>query len=179
MKARNTTTQYGWIAKGFHWGMALMVLGLLGMGLYMGDLNLSPFKLNLYWWHKSVGVLVMMLVFARLWWRLINVRVEELPSIPSWQRLAAKAVHVGLYGLMFGMPLSGWLMSSAHGFPVSFFGLFTLPDLIEPSKKLGHFFHEVHELGMLAFFALIGLHTAAALKHHVIDKDATLRRMLP
>jgi cytochrome b561 len=167
------------VAKAFHWGMALLILGLLGMGLYMSGLKLSPFKLNLYWWHKSVGLTVLALVAARLWWRVTNPRVEALPNIPHWQRLAANAVHFGLYVLMFSMPLSGWLMSSAHGFPVSFFGWFTLPDLIAPSKEWGGFFHEVHELGMLAFFALIGLHAAAALKHHFVDKDATLRRMLP
>jgi cytochrome b561 len=179
VSARNTHTHYGWVAKAFHWCMALMILGLLGVGLYMSDMEVSPFKFQLYWWHKSLGITVLMLVVGRVLWRITNPSITEIETMPRWQRLAAKAVHVALYALMFSMPLSGWLMSSAYGFSVSFFGLFTMPDLIAPDKELAHFFNELHELGMIAFFACIGLHTAAALKHHVVDKDATLRRMLP
>ena len=178
MSAHNTANAYGWVAKTFHWSMALLIIGMLALGLYMSDLEPTPFKFDLYWWHKSVGSLILALVACRLLWRAITPRPSPLP-MPRWQRIASKATHLALYATMIAMPMTGWLMSDAYGFPVSVFGWFTLPALVAPDKEMAHFFYEMHELGMLAFFALIGIHTAAALKHHFLDKDATLKRMLP
>ena len=178
MTARNSPSSYGWVAKSLHWFMAVMILGMLAVGLYMSDMELSPQKLQLYGWHKSVGSVLLGLFFVRITWKLLNPSVAALPA-PAWQRIAAKATHSAFYALMLAMPLSGWLMSSAYGFPVSVFGLFTLPDLVSPDKEWAEVFYEAHELGMLALFALIALHVLAALKHHLFDKDATLKRMLP
>ena len=178
MAARNTPHTYGWVAKLFHWVMAALMLGMLALGYYMSDLPKSPFKFDLYWWHKSFGTLVLMLVAVRLAWKATNPRVTPV-AMPRWQILTAKSVHLALYLLMFAMPLSGLVMSSAFGFPVSFFGLFTVPDMVAPDRALGSLAAEAHELGMYALFGLITLHVAGAFKHHFIDKDETLRRMLP
>ncbi len=178
MGARNTAVSYGWVAKSLHWSMGVLMIGMLALGYYMNGLESTPFKFDLYWWHKSFGTLVLMLVAVRLAWKAANPHVAPVP-MPRWQVMAARAVHFSLYVLMFAMPLSGLVMSSAFGFPVSFFGLFTLPSLISPDKELGSLAAELHEIGMYALFALISLHVAAALKHHFLEHDGTLRRMLP
>lgn len=178
IQLKNSPNAYGIVAKTFHWLMALAILGLLIVGFIMADMETSPDKFKLYGIHKAVGALFLMAVFLRLFWRFINI-IPLSPEIPRWQKLAAHAAHYGLYALMVAMPLSGWLMSSAAGFPVSVFGWFTLPDLIAPDKAMRELMGEVHETLAIAIIALVSLHALAALKHHFIDKDNTLRRMLP
>lgn len=178
MKLKNNTETYGLISKLFHWVMALAIIGLLAVGFIMSDMETSPDKFKLYGIHKAVGALVLFAVFARFFWRITNIKPTMI-SAPRWQKLAAHTAHYGLYVLMVAMPLSGWLMSSAAGFPVSVFGWFTLPDLIAPDKELRHLMGEVHETLAIAIIALVSLHALAALKHHFMDKDNTLRRMLP
>jgi len=131
---KNSAARYGMVAKLFHWVMAVLVFGMLGVGLYMVDLPISPDKFKIYGWHKAFGVTVFVLVSARLVWRLVNV-VPVLPShLNRMQRFLAHGAHYLLYGALFAMPLSGWLMSSFAGFSVSFFGLFQLPDLVAADK---------------------------------------------
>jgi polyisoprenoid-binding protein YceI len=119
------------------------------------------------------------MVFLRIFWRLINPMPTAAKHTPLWQKSAAKIAHYALYVLMIIMPLSGWLMSSAAGFPVSVFGLFTLPDLIAPNNGVRMLMEQVHTLIAYAIIALVSIHILAALKHHFIDKDNTLRRILP
>lgn len=176
---KNRPENYGFVAKSFHWVMALLIIGMLALGLYMDGLPLSADKLRLYGIHKATGAIILFLVALRLIWRLVNL-VPPLPStLPKWQRLGAHLGHLGLYALMFAMPVTGWLLSSAAGFPVSVFGLFTLPNLISPDPQLRELFSGAHELLANALIVLIIAHVAAALKHHFIDKDTILRRMLP
>ena len=125
------------VAKGLHWLMAVLILGLLALGLYMHELPLSPQKLTLYSWHKWAGVTVFLLVWVRLLWRVMH-RPPALPaSMAPLMRLAAHAGHGVLYLLMVAIPLSGWLMSSAKGFQTVWFGVLPIPDLIGKDKALG------------------------------------------
>ena len=174
---RNTKDNFGFAAKFFHWSVAILVLLLLNAGFYMADLVMSPFKLNIYMLHKSFGILVLVLVVGRVVWRFAGPRPDPLPSYKPWEGKLAKIVHLGLYACLFLMPLSGWLMSSAGGFPATFFGLFPLPSLIEKNKAVFAITREVHEIVAYAFLVLLALHFAGAFKHHFIDRDATLKRM--
>ncbi|MCX7164063.1 MAG: cytochrome b [Betaproteobacteria bacterium] len=180
---RNLSTasapRYSGLAIGLHWLIAVAILATFAVGLYMHDLPLSPQKLRIYSWHKWAGVTVFLFVVLRLGWRLRH-RPPELPAaMPAWQRNIATATHVLLYLLMFAVPLSGWLMSSAKGFQTVWFGLLPLPDLLSKNVELGKLLAEVHELLNFTMAALVIAHLGAALKHHFIDRDDVLTRMLP
>ncbi|POZ61944.1 cytochrome b [Chromobacterium alticapitis] len=162
-----------------HWLMALMLICLFCVGFYMHGLPLSPFKLKIYSWHKWGGVSVFLLVWLRLAWRAGH-RPPELPvSMSGALRALAHAGHAMLYLLMVAIPLSGWLMSSAKGVQTVYLGVLPLPDLIAPNPELGHALNALHRaLNYLLAATVIG-HAGAALKHHLIDKDDVLSRMLP
>ena len=166
-------------AKALHWLMALMLFAMLALGFYMQGLPLSPEKLQLYSWHKWAGVTIFLLVLFRLAWRFTH-RPPALPaSMPKLMQLAAHAGHLALYGLMLAIPLSGWLMSSAKGFQTVWFGILPLPDLLAKDKALGDLLQTVHvSLNLLLLVVVVG-HVGAALKHHFIDRDDILTRMLP
>lgn len=176
MRILNTENHYGFIAIFFHWIMALLLIGLLILGLYMVALPISFEKLKLYGWHKEYGLLALALVILRLIWRLINI----LPrlDIPLWEKFAARSVHWLFYIFMFALPITGWLITSAAGLPASFFGLFVLPNLISPNEELRLLFQEIHEWLGYGLIAIIVLHVSAALKHHFINKDDILRRII-
>ena len=166
-------------AKALHWLMAILFFGLLALGFYMPDLPLSPEKLKLYSWHKWAGVTAFLLVWLRLFWRVTH-RPPALPvSMPKTMQLAAHAGHFLLYVLMIAIPRSGWLMSSAKGFQTVWFGVLPIPDLLDKNKELGDLLKNVHASLNLLFVAVIVGHIGAALKHHFIDKDDILKRMLP
>ena len=174
MKSAYTST-----AKVLHWLMALMFFGLLALGFYMHELPLSPEKLQFYSWHKWAGVTVFLLVLFRLFWRVTH-RPPALPdSMPRLMQLAAHAGHLLLYVLMIAIPLSGWLMSSAKGFQTVWFGVLPIPDLIGKDKEIGDLLAAVHQSLNLLFIAVLVGHIGAALKHHFVDKDDILTRMLP
>lgn len=172
---RNDINSYGSAQKFLHWLMALLIFGLFAVGLYMSDLDLTPQKLQLYQWHKSIGITILALVFVRLIWRASNVH----PKIPGskWEVLAAETVHYALYILMIITPLCGWLMSSYAGYPVSVFHLFTLPDLVQPDKEKFEIMRDRHSLLAWTLVFLACAHAGAALFHHFIKKDNVLRRM--
>ena len=143
----------------------------------MSGLPLSPQKLTLYSWHKWFGVTVFLLVWLRLAWRVTH-RPPALPaSLSKPMRWAAHAGHAALYGLMVLIPLSGWLMSSAKGFQTVWFGMLPIPDLLGRDRALGDLLQQVHKLlNVLLMFTLAG-HVGAALWHHFVLRDDTLRRM--
>ncbi|MCY7389590.1 MAG: cytochrome b [Burkholderiales bacterium] len=174
-----STPRYTGIAKGLHWLIGLMILVSLGVGLYMVDLKLSPTKLQLYSWHKWAGVTIFALVLVRCIWRLTHTPPPLPDDMPRWQRLVAEGTHYMLYALMIAIPLSGWLMSSAKGFQTVYFGVLPIPDLLGKNKELGETLNLVHQYLNYTMIAIILVHIAAALKHHFIDKDDILRRMLP
>ncbi|WP_028456152.1 cytochrome b [Chitinilyticum litopenaei] len=162
-----------------HWGVALLIAGVFTVALVFDDMPLSPAKFALISWHKWLGMVVLMLVVARLVWRLVRGAPEPDASLPAWQRKLAAGVHHLLYLLMFALPMAGWLMSSAKGYSVVLFGKLPLPDLVGKNEELGHLLKDAHELMAWTLLVLVVLHAAAAIKHHVIDRDTTLSRMLP
>jgi len=172
-------THYTATAKGLHWLMALMMVGLLALGFYMSDLPLSPEKLQLYSWHKWAGVTVFVLVWLRLLWRVTHRPPAYPLTMTPLQQALAHAGHLVLYILMVAIPLSGWLMSSAKGVQTVWFGLVPLPDLLVRDKELGKQLAELHSALNIGLLILVGGHAAAALFHHLVHKDDILRRMLP
>jgi len=183
---RNTPTGYGRIAITFHWLMAALILGMLGFGLYLDSLPQSdPRLFQLYQLHKSVGFVVLALAALRLIWRLANPAPRLPAGMPVWERLAAHLGHIGLYGLIFAMPITGWLMVSASpwGIPTVVFNLLPVPhlpypELLGPKDQAEVFFKLLHAYGAYLLMALIAVHIGAALKHHFIARDDTLRRMV-
>lgn len=171
--------RYTGTAIALHWLIALALLAIFGIGLYMHELPLSPAKLKLYSWHKWAGVTVFMLVAVRLGWRLTHPAPALPAAMPAAERLLAGAVHVLLYLLMFAIPLSGWLMSSAKGFQTVWFGLLPLPDLVPKDAALGDSLQALHFVLNMVLAGLVVAHAAAALKHHFVDRDDVLTRMLP
>lgn len=176
---KNTQERYGAVAKVFHWTIAAAIVFMLGLGLYMEDLEPGPLMFRLYFVHKSTGALILFAMLARLAWKKMNVRPAPLPGHSRAERLAASAVHIFLYAAAFVMPVSGWVMSSAKGFSVSVFGWFTLPAVTGKNEGLAKAAAEIHEIAAWLLIAAVVLHVAGAVKHHVIDRDDTLRRMLP
>ncbi len=172
---RYTTT-----AIALHWLIAVLIIGAFTLGLVMTDIpGLTPTKLRYYSWHKWAGVTVMLLAVLRLLWRLRH-RPPVLPaSMPAWQRGAAHGLHHLLYVFIFAVPLSGYFYSLAAGVPVVWFGLVKLPVFIAKDPALAATLKGVHYWLNMAMAALVALHVLAALKHAVVDRDGTLRRMLP
>lgn len=162
-----------------HWLMAVLIVAAFALGTTMVDLNLSPLKLRLYAYHKWLGVTVVLLLVVRLAWRLGH-RPPPLPaSVPRWQQHLAGLTHGVLYLLMAVVPVSGWLMSSAKGFQTVYFGVLPLPDLLAKDQALGDLLKAVHDAANDALLVLVVLHAVAALKHHLLDRDDVLSRMLP
>ncbi len=176
---KNTLQTYGVVAKTFHWLMAILIIALLIVGLIMADMENSPDKFKLIGLHKEIGITVLFLATLRLGWKVLDVSPLLPSSIGKMAQLGAKAAHLGLYVFMFAMPITGWLMSSAAGFPVSMFGFFIMPNLVAPDKKFAHDMNELHETLAWILIVLIVLHVIAALLHHFYYKDNILRRMLP
>ena len=176
---KNTLQTYGVVAKIFHWLMAVLIVALLAVGLIMEDMENSPDKFKLIGLHKEFGIVVLTLAALRLGWKVLDVSPLLPESIGKMAQLGAKLLHLSLYALMFAMPITGWLMSSAAGFPVAMFGLFTMPNLVEPDKEFRHDMGELHETLAWVLIALIVLHLLAALLHHFYYKDNVLTRMLP
>lgn len=171
--------RYTRTAISLHWLVALGLIGTFALGFYMHDLPLSPNKLKLYSWHKWAGVSLLALVLVRLAWRATHAAPALPASMSSKARLAANAAHWLLYGLMLAIPLSGWLMSSAQGFQVVWFGVLPLPDLVAKDAALGSLLNDTHVvLNYTMLIAVVG-HVGAALQHHFIKKDTVLTRMLP
>jgi cytochrome b561 len=171
--------RYTHTAIALHWITALLIVAVFPLGVYMADLALSPFKLKLISYHKWLGVTVFLLLLARLAWRAGHVPPPLPGSIPLWQRQAAHGLHLVLYLLLFAIPLTGWLMSSAKGFQTVYLGVLPLPDLIGKDKALGDLLRAAHETLNLMLLALLLAHVGAALKHHFIERDGILARMLP
>jgi cytochrome b561 len=179
MALQNNTLKYGSAAKTLHWLMAIMVICMIAVGFIMDGMKPSPDKLQLIGLHKATGIVVLALVSIRLMWKWANPAPLLPHNLAAWEKLAAKSGHALLYFFMFAMPISGWGMSSGAGYPVSIYGLFTMPNLIEPNKELGKFFNDAHGIMAWGFIVMITLHMLAALMHHFVHKNNVLLRMLP
>ena len=166
-------------AVALHWIAAALILANLTLGLYMVDLQLSPAKLRFYSWHKWTGVTVFIVSAARLLWRLRHPAPDLPSSMTPWQRTAATASHHAFYALFFAAPLTGWLFSSAAGFQTVYLGVVPLPDLLSKDAELAEVLKLVHRAATYSLAVLVVVHSAAAIKHHVVDGDDVLARMLP
>ncbi len=166
-------------AIGLHWLIAIAIVATFGVGIYMHDLPLTPEKLKIYSWHKWAGVTIFLLVLFRLVWRLTHRPPAPPIGMPAWQQAAAELVHRLIYILMIAIPVSGWLMSSSKGFQTVYFGVLPLPDLLAKNKELGDALTFVHKALNFTLAGLVLGHAGAAIKHHFIDRDDVLTRMLP
>jgi cytochrome b561 len=178
MPARNSPVRYGSVAQFLHWIVVALLIVQVTLGKIAHELPVGLERLAMMSRHKSVGITILGIAVIRLAWRWID-RPPLLPPMPRWQAAAARLNHWALYALLFALPLTGWLMSSAANRPVSWFGLAQLPDFVAPDAGLKEALEETHELLVNVLFALAGLHVAAAIKHQFLDRDGLLFRMLP
>ena len=179
MTLRNSVRHWGAIAQLLHWLIAVLVVVQVTLGMMADDLPAGVRKLTLLARHKSVGITILALAAMRLGWRWANPTPPLPATLKPYEMTLARVSHALLYTLLFAVPLTGWMMSSARGFPVSWFGFFQLPDLVPKSKPLYDMLVMTHQTLAWSLVALAGLHAGAALKHHFIHKDDVLRRMLP
>ncbi len=180
---KNTDTAFGSIHRGLHWLMAFLILGMICVGLYMASLDPHnpadrPLLFKLVGLHKATGMVILSLVLLRVIWLYVCGRPLLPETMAHWQRIAARTSHVLLYILMFAMPLSGYTMSSLAGHPVDVYGLFKIPAIFAENKALAHDFLEIHEFLAFTLITVIVIHVCGALKHHFIDRDNVLKRML-
>ena len=187
MHLKNTPTRYGAVGQTLHWVIVALVITqyvLASLAEQAGAAKAAhpAAALVQFQWlarHKSVGLTIFALAIVRLVWRAFSPPPSLPVTMPHWQVVAAKFSHYTFYVLLFAMPLTGLVMSAAANYPVSYFGWFTLPDLVAPDEGLRDLMEKVHWTLFYILVALASLHVAAALKHHFIDRDDVLRRMLP
>jgi cytochrome b561 len=176
---RNNGDSWGAPAKLFHWIMAALVLAQFALGWVAASWRLSPLKLNLFVWHKSIGMLILALVALRILWRLAN----PTPALPAdtavWERRAARIGHVLLYLLMIALPVTGWVVNSAANIPFRIFWLIPLPAIVEPAEATADLAALAHFWLFVVLSALLLAHVGAALRHHFIKRNDVLMRMLP
>ena len=162
-----------------HWIMAIIIIGLFILGEYMVDLDYyNPWYQLAPWWHKSFALFIFILLVIRLVWKLINISPEPLSSYKVWEIKIAKLVHALFYVVLFITCLSGYFISTAKGVNVDFFSWFKVPSMVSLNETQAEFAGDVHEITTRGLLLLFILHTTAALKHHFINKDITLIRML-
>ena len=178
----NSGERYGWIAMLLHWGMAALLVGLIALGFYMvrlPDAGYDREKITLILLHKALGMGALAAVVARLGWRLTNALPRFVDGLAQWEEVSALFAHLWMYTLMFAVPLTGWLMSSAGGYPTPIVAGTYAPDLIGLNEHLFQTLIDVHRWLAYALAAFVVLHISAALRHHVVLRDHTLRKMLP
>lgn len=172
-------TTYGRVAQTLHWliaGMLIVQFPIAWLMPHIGPRTQPDTTINL---HLSFGTTIMLIVIIRLLWRLTHPVPPALASVPRWQRAAATVSHVLLYLILLTLPTLGWASASARGFTVSLFGIIPLPGILPAHSRLAGPIGDLHTTEAYTLLGLVGLHVAAALYHHFILKDETLRRMLP
>lgn len=162
----------------FHWAIGPTIIGLLALGIYMVDLPRSEWRSTLYGWHKLAGTTVLMLAAVRILWRWRNGLPSPAGDWPEWQHKLANATHVVLLIATIFLPVSGAVFSYGAGHPVPVLGLFNIGPPAAKVVWLGDTAQFIHGWAGWIMVGIVALHVAGALKHHVVDKDGTLRRML-
>lgn len=170
---------YDPIAKIFHWTIVILLAVQFGVAWTMPEIHRGTQPETLINLHLALGTLILLLMIARLAWRLSHPVPLETGRVPSWQVAAARATHLLLYALLVVMPVLGWANANSRGWDVSLFGLVTLPSIMAAHSPLGHTLGDVHTWIAYIVLGLLGLHVAGALYHHFRVKDRTLARMLP
>jgi cytochrome b561 len=161
-----------------HWLVVFLIVVQWGLAKYASTQTLTG-KIGPLGLHKSIGITILGVAALRLIWRLLNPTPSAPGNQRAWERGLARISHVVLYALIFALPISGWLMSSARNFAVSWFGVFQIPPPISPDAKLFRQMDDLHQLLFTTLLFAVSLHVIGAFKHHFIDRDAVLRRMLP
>jgi cytochrome b561 len=177
---KNSEYKFGLVSKSLHWIMAILLTGLFIIGLYMTGLDYyDPLYHSLPWWHKSFGLLVLFLLLLRVIWKLNSSAPKPLKTHKKWEVTLAHLIQRLFYLLILLIGISGYLISTAKGKGIEFFTLFEVPSILkEIEEERADLIGEAHELMAILLAVFVVLHALAALKHHFIDKDQTLRRML-
>jgi len=179
MQLRNSSSRYGFVSIFMHWGVALAVFGLFGLGLWMMGLDYySPWRKDAPDLHKSIGLVLLAVMLLRVLWRFISPPPSALPNHGKLTRVASKAGHGLLYLGLFAVMIAGYMISTADGVGIPVFGLFEVPALVSNLPDQADVAGEIHFYLAWGLVIFAGLHGLAALKHHFIDRDATLKRML-
>ncbi|CAN5264720.1 hypothetical protein BH09PSE1_BH09PSE1_02930 [soil metagenome] len=170
--------RYSIVSLVFHWGLALLILcQVLLITASEADDGAARELIGL---HKSLGLTILVLTLARIGWRMANPAIPLPVEMPKWEKIAARTSHVLFYGLLIGLPLLGWASSSAGGRDIHWFGLFDWPLLPLPlNRDLAGMLMGLHRAGVKVLYVLLALHVLAALKHHFVDRDNVLHRMIP
>ena len=179
MTLRNPIDRWGAVSQAFHWLIVILIIVMAYLGLTMVDLPNAPYKVRLYALHKSIGMTLLALVALRLLWRFYAGAPRTLQTMPAWQARIAAFTHGAMYALLFAIPISGWILNSATGFPLRWFNLVNLPSIAPKSEALRELAESWHEVLFWVLIALALMHAAAAFYHHLFEHDDTLARMLP
>ena len=187
MQLKNTSNRYGGVAQTLHWLIVALIITqwvLAQLAEAAGhDKAAHPaaalHQLALLARHKSVGLTIFALAIVRLVWRFVSPPPPMPNTMPRWQVMAAKLTHFAFYALLLLLPMSGLVMSAASNYPVSYFGWFTIPNIVAPDEALKDIMKERHEMLFDILMVVAVVHVIAALKHHFVDRDGVLRRMLP
>jgi cytochrome b561 len=187
MDVKNTTARFGAVSQAMHWLIVALIIAQYVLAELAEDAGheraahpaAALQQLALLTRHRSVGLTIFALVVLRLLWRWYSPPPPFPAAMPRWQVNAARLTHYAFYLLLFLLPISGLVMSAASNYPVSYFGLFTIPNVVAPDEALKDVMKEWHEMLFNLLVAVAVVHAAAALKHHFVDRDDVLRRMLP
>lgn len=179
MPFRNTAERYGAVAQTLHWLIVALIVVQVTTAFLADDMPFGPHKAAMLGRHKSFGMTILMLMVLRLGWRFANPSPRLPAATKPYERGLAKITHYALYAILFAMPLSGWVLSAAKNFPVSWFHLFTWPNPVAPDADLAEGMEELHETLAIVLGVTVTLHILAALRHHFLLKDDVLKRMLP
>lgn len=176
---RNRHNQYGLISQLLHWVIVALVIYQVVLGVQAADLPFSLERLQLLARHKSLGMTVLMLTLLRFWWRLRNPIPAPPANMARWLNIVARCTHWSFYALLVLIPLSGWILSSASNLSVSWFGLFTWPDLVGADQAFAERAETVHQSLVAVLTLLVTIHVCAALVHQFVWRDNLLMIMLP
>lgn len=177
MRFRSTTSRWGLVAASLHWIMAAAIIAMLVLGTVMVNYPMSTTKLKLFAAHKSIGFTLLVLVWIRLLWRLADRRPDWPDGLTDSHRVLARGAHVALYLLMVLVPLSGWLINAASGFPLNWFGLYAVPSPMAPDETLQLLAERIHLVVVITLATIVSLHVAGALYHQFARRNGLIRRM--
>lgn len=179
MLITNTRLRFGLFSKLLHWATALLILGLIWLGWYMVDLTYYDkwYNASLHY-HKSLGILALALAMVKLGWQVYTPAPGSLADLQPWEKTGAKLMHYLLWGMMLLIPVTGYLISTSAGKPIQLFNWFAIPAIVDVDEELRELAIDIHFYLAYATLFLVAGHAGAALKHHFINRDDTLKRML-